>query len=108
MGANSLRTQRMINHLWLPAAIALTLQAAQADRVDDYIREQMAEHKIPGTVLKVIRDGKEIKTASYGLANLELNAPTTPDSVFEIGSITKQFTAACILLLQQDGKLSVE
>jgi len=49
-----------------------------------------------------------VKTACYGLANLELGVPVTTNSVFEIGSITKQFTAACVLLLQQQGKLSVE
>src|ERR1035438_10563665 len=55
----------------------------------------------------IIQDGKTAKTAAYGLANLELNVPVKPETVFEIGSITKQFTAAAILLLAQDGKLSV-
>ncbi|HSU56307.1 MAG TPA: serine hydrolase domain-containing protein, partial [Candidatus Dormibacteraeota bacterium] len=45
--------------------------------------------------------------AAYGLANLELNVPVTPDTVFEIGSVTKQFTAAGILLLKQEGKLDI-
>jgi len=49
-----------------------------------------------------------VKTATYGLANLEWNVPVTAETVFEIGSVTKQFTAACILLLAQDGRLSVE
>src|SRR5439155_13856036 len=48
------------------------------------------------------------KSSAYGLANLELSVPATPETVFEIGSITKQFTAAGILLLAQEGKLSVE
>lgn len=56
----------------------------------------------------VVKEGRPIKTAAYGLADVENNVPVTPDTVFEIGSITKQFTAAGILLLQQDGKLSVE
>ena len=79
-----------------------------ADQTDDYLLAEMAKHKIPGAVLKVIRDGKEIKMASFGFANLELQVKTKPETVFEIGSITKQFTATCILLLQQDGKLSVD
>lgn len=49
-----------------------------------------------------------MKSAAYGLANLELGVPATSNSVFEIGSVTKQFTASCVLLLEQDGKLSVE
>jgi CubicO group peptidase (beta-lactamase class C family) len=83
-------------------------QAAQADGVDNYIKNQMERHRIPGVALKVIQDGKTAKTAAYGLANLELNVPVSPETVFEIGSITKQFTAAGILLLAQEGKLSVD
>jgi CubicO group peptidase (beta-lactamase class C family) len=88
--------------------IVLPPPLARADRVDDYIRGEMDTHRIPGVALVIIRDGKAVKTAAYGLANLELNVPVKPETVFEIGSITKQFTAAGILLLAQDGKLSVD
>lgn len=81
---------------------------ALADKADDFLRDEMAKHRIPGAALKIIKDGKDIKTAAYGLANLELSVPVKTDTVFEIGSITKQFTSACVLLLQQDGKLSVD
>jgi CubicO group peptidase (beta-lactamase class C family) len=56
----------------------------------------------------VIQNDKTVKTAAYGFANLELRVPAGTDTAFEIGSITKQFTAAGILLLAQRGKLSVE
>src|SRR5580765_4457504 len=81
---------------------------AAGDQADDYIKAQMEQHRIPGMALRIIRDGKVTKTATYGLANLELNVPVKSETVFEIGSITKQFTAAGILLLAQDGKLSVD
>ena len=68
----------------------------------------MWEHRIPGLALKIIRDGKVVKTAAYGRANLELDVPTKPETVFEIGSLTKQFTSAGILLLAQENKLSVD
>jgi CubicO group peptidase (beta-lactamase class C family) len=84
------------------------LPIARADQVDNYLASQMQQHRIPGLTLKIIRDGKTIKTAAYGLANLELNVPAKPETVFEVGSITKQFTAAGILLLAQEGKLSVD
>jgi len=90
------------------AGLLLAGLSTQADPVDQYIKSQMEQHRIPGVALKVIRDGKPIKTAAYGFANLELNVRTRPGTVFEIGSITKQFTAAGILLLAQDGKLSVD
>jgi D-alanyl-D-alanine carboxypeptidase len=83
-------------------------RCALADQVDDYVKAQMEEHRIPGIALRIIQDGKDIKTATYGLANLELNVPVQVETVFEIGSITKQFTAAGILLLARDAKLSVD
>jgi len=92
----------------LVASLLLASQSARADQVDRYIKSQMQQHRIPGVALKIIRNGKPIKTAAYGLANLELNVPVRLETVFEIGSITKQFTAAGILLLAQEGKLSVD
>jgi D-alanyl-D-alanine carboxypeptidase len=79
-----------------------------ADPVDDLVKSEMAKHQIPGLTLKVTQHGKETKTAAYGFANLEWSVPATPETVFEIGSVTKQFTAACIMLLVEEGKLSLD
>jgi D-alanyl-D-alanine carboxypeptidase len=81
---------------------------AQADAIEDLIHTEMRQHPIPGIALTVIQNGQPIKTAAYGLANVESHTPVTSNTIFEIGSITKQFTAAAILLLAQDGKLSVD
>src|SRR5215218_277568 len=62
----------------------------------------------PGAAALVMRDGKVVLRKGYGMANLELGVPVSPDMVFELGSITKQFTAASILLLQERGQLRVE
>jgi CubicO group peptidase (beta-lactamase class C family) len=61
----------------------------------------------PGCALAVYREGKTIYSKGFGLANIEQNVPITPQSVFDIGSTSKQFTAASILLLEKQGKLSV-
>src|SRR5207245_6678540 len=61
----------------------------------------------PGCALGVYRDGKIIYSKGYSLASVELDAPITPETVFDIGSTSKQFTAASILLLEQQGKLSL-
>lgn len=61
----------------------------------------------PGCALGVIRDGQLVQSRGYGLANLEHNLPITGSSVFDIGSTSKQFTATAILLLEQQGKLSL-
>jgi CubicO group peptidase (beta-lactamase class C family) len=84
------------------------LWATWADQIDDYLQAQMKEHGIAGAALLVVQNGQPVKTAAYGFANLELRTPVRPETVFEIGSLTKQFTAAGILLLQQDRKLSVD
>src|SRR5262249_47195852 len=62
----------------------------------------------PGCALAVIKDGQTIYKRGYGIANLEYNIPITPSSVFYVGSIAKQFTAMCIALLAQQGKLSLD
>jgi CubicO group peptidase (beta-lactamase class C family) len=61
----------------------------------------------PGCALAVYRDAKIVYAKGYGLANIEEDVPITPQSVFDIGSTSKQFTAAGILLLEKQGKLSV-
>ena len=88
--------------LLLPACLA------RADRVDDYVREQMGLQHIPGLALAVMREGRVIKESGYGLASVELEAPVTPSTVFEIGSISKQVTAAAIMMLVEEGKVSLD
>lgn len=62
----------------------------------------------PGVALGVIRDGKLIYTRGYGEANLDFGAPLNSESVFYIASTSKQFTAACVLLLEGQGKISLD
>src|ERR1700733_2826330 len=81
---------------------------AHADGVDNLLKGAMQKHQIAGLALMVVKDGQPAKTECYGVANLEWNVPVGTDTVFEIGSMTKQFTAACILLLAEDGKLSLD
>jgi D-alanyl-D-alanine carboxypeptidase len=89
------------------AALVFAIQGRTADPVDTYVRRQMEIHQVPGVVLAVVTGGV-VRTSAYGLANVELGVAAHPGSVFEIGSLTKQFTAACILLLAQDGALAVD
>jgi len=62
----------------------------------------------PGCALGIYRNGKIIYAKGYGLANVEENVPITPQTVFDVGSISKQFTAASILLLEKQGKLRLD
>lgn len=81
---------------------------ARADEIDDLVKGQTQQHHVPGVACLVWKDGQVVKTFSGGYANLEWNAPAGPDTIFEIGSISKQFAAASILLLAEQGKLSVD
>ena len=82
--------------------------AARADKVDDYVKAKMLKDHIPAVSLAVIKEGKIIKAEGFGLANIELNVPARADTVFKIGSVSKQFISAGILLLAQEGKLSLD
>ena len=62
----------------------------------------------PGCAVAVEQGGKRILTKAYGMADLELNVPNTPETVFEAGSVSKQFTAAAIAVLASQGKLSLD
>ena len=85
----------------------LLLGPAAADTVDDIVRADMAERHTPGLALAVMRDGKIIRAAGYGLANVELNVPVSTRSVFKIGSVSKQFIASAAMILVQEGRLSL-
>ena len=63
---------------------------------------------LPGVSVAVVKDGRLVKAAGYGLASLELDAPATEKTVYEIGSISKQFAANAVLLLVEEGKLRLD
>jgi CubicO group peptidase (beta-lactamase class C family) len=92
-------------------ALALILCAAlpaRGDEVDDYVEARMRSLHIPGVSLAVVRDGRIVKAQGYGVADLELNAPATKATVYEIGSNTKQFTAAAVMMLVEEGKVGLD
>lgn len=78
------------------------------DKIDKYIEAAMAERQIPGLALAVIQDGVPIKVKGYGLADIELNVPVKPETIFQSGSVGKQFTATAIVQLAEDGKLNLD
>ncbi len=84
------------------------VDTARADPIDDYVTAEMSKQRIPGLSLAVLKDGLPVKVKGYGVSNLETNSPATPDSVFMSGSISKQFIAAGIVLLNKEGKLGFE
>ena len=90
-----------------PVAAVAAAESAEVTATRAAIQTYVEKNQFPGTVL-VAKDGKPVFREGFGLANRELNVPVAPDSIFRIGSITKQFTAAAIMQLAEAGKLSVE
>ena len=80
----------------------------QTDKIDNYIKLEMSKRHIPGLSIAVVKNGKIIKSKGYGLANIELNVSAQPKTVYPIFSMTKQFTAAAIMLLVEEGKISLD
>jgi CubicO group peptidase (beta-lactamase class C family) len=78
-----------------------------ADRIDDSVRAEMERQSVPGVAVAVAKNGEVIKAAGYGLANVEHRVPVAPETIFQSGSLGKQFTAAAVMLLIEDGKLSL-
>ncbi len=87
----------------------LTLAApVAADPIDDYVRSQLGPRHLPGVSLAVVRNGAVVRAEGYGLSNLEWRTAATADTVYEIGSISKQITAEAVMLLVEDGKLRLD
>jgi len=103
--------RRISKPFWLIILIlTLCVSAAADDRTDkvDKLFEQWDSTVSPGASMAIIHNGEIIYSRGYGMANLEQNVPNTPETVFRIGSTSKQFTAACIAILSLKGKLSLD
>jgi len=83
-------------------------QAEKLENVDDVISSEMAAQHIPGLALSVMRDGAVIKAQGYGRANVELDVPVKPETIFQTGSVGKQFTATAVMMLIEEGKLNLD
>ena len=93
---------------WLAIFLLVFTGSASSDDVDDYAQATITRAKIPGISIVVRRDGNVVKSQGYGFANLEHQVPATAETIYQSGSMGKQFTAAGILLLAEDGKLSLD
>lgn len=99
--------------LFLISFFALTLSFGQTKQdkqliksIDDLIAKRL-DRISPGCAVLISKKGQIFYQKAFGIANLELNVPTQPNMIFRIGSITKQFTAVCILQLVEQGKISL-
>lgn len=85
-----------------------SIDRSLGDRIDRIARQVLQQTGVPSASIAIVQHGKLVYTRAYGKARLQPPMHATPAMRYSIGSISKQFTAAAILLLQEDGKLSID
>jgi CubicO group peptidase (beta-lactamase class C family) len=105
------RASLVLALLTVPAAAVAapdTLDAGLRARIDDAAREVLRSSGAPSASIAVVRDGALVYAQAYGQARIEPATPAAPGMRYSIGSISKQVTATAILLLAEEGKLSLD
>jgi CubicO group peptidase (beta-lactamase class C family) len=92
--------------LFTCATLALS-QSSIDSAVADYVKAEMERQHIPGLALLVTRDGKVVRSEGFGLANVEVQVPVKPETIFQSGSVGKQFTATAVMMLVEAGKIGL-
>jgi CubicO group peptidase (beta-lactamase class C family) len=83
-------------------------RAALPDIIDRFVRSELARQRIPGMSVAVLRGDSILLVRGYGYANVEQRVPATDSTIYFVGSLTKPFTAAAIVLLSQQGRLRLD
>ncbi|NGZ83937.1 serine hydrolase domain-containing protein [Duganella aceris] len=89
-------------------ALATAAPASPEQAVAEFIRSEMAERRIPGLQIAVIRHGKPVLSRTFGTASIQYGVPVGADSVFSINSATKSFTGVAVMQLAEQGKLDLQ
>jgi CubicO group peptidase (beta-lactamase class C family) len=92
----------------LATVLVITGGRAQEDALDQFIRGQLRQQRIPGLSLVVIKDGRTVRAQGYGVADLTSKAPATPETVYRIASVSKPFIASAIMRLAQERRLHID
>jgi len=102
------RTRSVLLGWFLFTCATLALAQSSLDSaVADYVKAEMERQHIPGLALLVTRDGKVVRSEGFGLANVELQVPVKPETIFQSGSVGKQFTATAVMMLVEAGKIGL-
>src|SRR3954447_2803310 len=91
-----------------PTAAVPTFSRAALDRIGDYIQSEVTAKKIPGAVMLIQQHGKPVYLKSFGVRDPETGEPMTPDTIFQIYSMSKAVTSVAAMMLVDDGKLSLD
>jgi CubicO group peptidase (beta-lactamase class C family) len=92
----------------LLSAPAAAQTPAVVGSIDRFVRSELARQRIPGMSVAVLRGDSLLLARGYGYANVEHHVPATDSTVYKVGSVSKQFTAAAVVMLSEQGRLSLE
>jgi CubicO group peptidase (beta-lactamase class C family) len=99
----------------LPVIVAVLLsslfcsgQQSFQSKVDEYMQTELRVQRIPGLALAVLTNGQTVMAKGYGFANVEHDVPVKPATIFQSGSVGKQFTAAAVMMLVEDGRIALD
>lgn len=92
----------------VPSAPKADLKPEQLANIDHFVTEEMEREQIPGISVGIYSRGEILLAKGYGLADVELNVPVKPETIFQSGSVGKQFVSAAIMMLVEEGKISLD
>jgi CubicO group peptidase (beta-lactamase class C family) len=94
--------------MFAAAQTPASLTADQQQSIDSFVAKEMARQRIPGLAVGIYSRGTVLLAKGYGLSNVELNVPVKPETIFQSGSVGKQFVSAAIMMLMEEGKISLD
>jgi CubicO group peptidase (beta-lactamase class C family) len=94
--------------IFFSICVAKAQSPAATSAVTDYVKAEMQRQHIPGLSLLVVKNGKIVRAEGFGLANVELQVPVKPETIFQSGSVGKQFTATAVMMLVEEGKIGLD
>jgi CubicO group peptidase (beta-lactamase class C family) len=105
MRNRSIRSVLILACLLLSAATAKAQSSANWSSLDNYIQSEMRQWKVPGLAVGIVQNGSAVYLKGFGVRDISTGQPVTPDTLFDIGSCTKAFTAATVGILVDEGKM---
>ena len=97
-----------VGSICAPAQTPASLTSDKQQSIDTFVAKELARQHIPGLAVGIYSHGTVLLAKGYGLSNVELNVPVKPETIFQSGSVGKQFVSAAIMMLVEEGKLSLD
>src|SRR5205085_2664208 len=90
------------------AAVAAAASGQGRESIDAFVTRELQARRIPGAAVAVVDRGAVTFQNVYGIANMESDTPVRLNSVFQLASLTKQFTSAAVMMLVEEGKIGLD